>query len=205
LLQESGWRVLAEDKDQVVYDFILGGMQRLGPVTVFQNEAVFPRAFVVPESEPLPERSRILSALKTTNFRHKVFLEGGPTGLDSRNPQGEFRQAAILEEQPNRVTIQVSGDTPGVLVLTDIWFPGWTARIDDEQVPVYRANYLFRAVTVPAGNHIVVFAFEPNSYRWGKIISGLALAFVGGMTLLCGVYSSWIGRRRLNARVFRGT
>jgi len=63
-------------------------------------------------------------------------------------------------------------------VLTDIWFPGWTCTVDEQPAEVQRADFLFRAVAVPAGKHDVIFTFAPASYRWGKYLSQFTLAAV---------------------------
>lgn len=57
-------------------------------------------------------------------------------------------------------------------------YPGWVATIDNEPVPIYRANYTFRAVRVPEGEHRVVFRYRPMSVRYGLIVSG-----IGGVLL----------------------
>src|SRR5262249_22213384 len=66
-------------------------------------------------------------------------------------------------------------------VLTDSYFPGWLAQIDGNDVPLYRADYDFRAVVVPAGEHTVRFKYSPLSFRVGGITS-----LVAGMLVLLG-------------------
>src|SRR5262249_19779274 len=126
-----------------------------------------------------PSRGRILEALQTTDFRRRVLLEGdvpAPVG-------GSFRPATIRSYGPNRIVLDADGD-PGILVLADIWYPGWTCRVDGKETPVRPANYLFRAVEVPAGAREVVFAFEPESYRRGRWISAGAVVVVVLILLL---------------------
>jgi uncharacterized membrane protein YfhO len=67
----------------------------------------------------------------------------------------------------------------GWLVLADTWYPGWQAAVDGERVPLYRADYLFRAVEVPPGEHQVSFTYRPLSVRLGVLISILAWLAVG--------------------------
>ena len=100
-----------------------------------------------------------------------------------RPPSGDT--VRFRRYEPNRVEVEVSGGG-GFLVLTDVWYPGWTATVDGVPVPVYRANYVFRAVEVPSGRHEVVFRFEPASYRRGRLLSLGTLAAVGlfGVVLL---------------------
>ncbi|MBH0204076.1 MAG: YfhO family protein [Nitrospira sp.] len=60
---------------------------------------------------------------------------------------------------------------PGILVLTDAFYPGWKVRVDGEEQKILRANYLFRAVALPAGNHKVEFIYDPASFKVGLMIS----------------------------------
>src|SRR5262249_42711646 len=81
------------------------------------------------------------------------------------------------------------------LVLTDVWYPGWTCTIDGQPAPLHRANFLFRAVAIPAGEHEVVFTFAPVSYRWGQRITMAALALVVGLVFLA------LARRLIHRKV----
>jgi hypothetical protein len=191
------WEAVDEDKEPKAYDCLLGGMQPFPPYTVYENPNALRRAFVVLEAAPLPERPRVLAALKATDFSRRVLLEDFTAGAESTAAKGKPGAAQITHYQPNRVTVEVAGEAAGYLVLTDIWYPGWTCTVDGEPARLYRANFVFRAVAVPAGSHEVVFTFAPDSYRRGKAVSVAALAALG-LCVLVGVG----GRlRRCAARV----
>jgi hypothetical protein len=177
-LHGDGWRIVGEDGSPVGYDVVTGGLRQLPCYTVYENTTAFPRAFVVSEARTLPERSEVLAALTTTDLRSCVLLEGwnGPT-----QPAGNLAQsrpAQIAEAQPNHVTVRVNHGPAGFLVLTDIWYPGWRCTVDGRETPLYRADYLFRAIELSEGAHEVVFTFEPASYRRGRAISLAALGFL---------------------------
>jgi hypothetical protein len=74
-------------------------------------------------------------------------------------------------DQPNEVEIEFQADYPGWIVLSDVWYPGWQARLDSEKVPIYRADFLFRAVKVPSGHHQVQFLYRPFWFYAGAVIS----------------------------------
>ena len=69
----------------------------------------------------------------------------------------------IAAYHDDRVLIEVDTSRAGVLVLHDIWYPGWEVSVDGTPAQVLRANVLFRGVEVPAGHHVVAFEFHPLS------------------------------------------
>lgn len=180
---DAGWWKVQDDPQPVTYSFLMGGVQALPPFRVYRNLEAFPRAFIVQEAAPLPERSRVLPVLEQTNFYQKVLLEPYP-GPFSFNGEGASRTVRIKDYQPNRMTLTLDGAGGGFLVLTDVWFPGWTCLVDGESVPVYRANFLFRAVVLPANAREVEFTFAPASYQLGKRISHSAVIAVLGLSVL---------------------
>jgi len=82
---------------------------------------------------------------------------------------------AIAAYHANSVLIEVDTDRPGILVLHDLYYPGWTASVDGQTQNVLRANLLFRGVEVAAGHHVVEFRFEPFAL---DNLAGAALALV---------------------------
>jgi hypothetical protein len=189
--KEGDWQVVVEDEHPRAYDFVIGGLRNLPPYVVLENRAALPRAFVVPEAKPLPEGSRVLTALKQTDFRRSVLLEDWREEFAARPSEGCFRVARVAEYLPNQVRLTVPDGAAGWLVLTDVWYPGWTCRVDGHEEKIHRANYLFRSVWLPAGGHEVVFRFEPRSYLVGRRVSGIALAGVAAVFAL-----AWFQRVR---------
>jgi hypothetical protein len=192
--ERDGWQLCCEDAQPLCFDFIAGGgMRPLPRYAVYENTRVLPRAFVVPHAAPLPPRPGVLAALTRTDFRATVLLaEYEPT---AENPSlGRVRSAVVEDYRPNRVTVRVAGDAPGYLVLTDVWYPGWTCTLDGALARLYRADFLFRAVRVPAGEHEVTFTFAPASYQRGRRVSVLALAGAAATFLL-----SWAACRARRA------
>jgi hypothetical protein len=190
----EGWRAIKTDDSPRAFCAIAGGVRQLPPYTVYANDNVFPRAFVVRAAAPLPDRPHALAALKRTDFRRTVLLEGAPPESGSAPPDGDTPpgSATIADYRPNRVTVRAECAAPGYLVLADIWYPGWVAMVDGAPAPLYRADFLFRAVPLPAGRHEVTFAFEPPSYRWGQLVSAATLL----LAVLVGGAAAAIARRR---------
>ena len=70
-----------------------------------------------------------------------------------------------------------------MLFLADLAYPGWKAYVDGQETPIYRANYLFRSVFVPAGRHTVEFAYRPRSSRLGLLLTLVGTVAVTGALL----------------------
>jgi hypothetical protein len=181
-LDGPGWRVLGEDAEPTGYDLVDGGLRPLPPYTVYENTGAFPRAFVVPEARPLPERPRVAAALAATDFRACVLLEEWDGAARPGGAAAAYRPAEVVESRPNRVRVRVDPGPAGYLVLADVWYPGWRCAVDGREATLYRGDYLFRAVELPEGAREVVFTFEPESYRRGRLISLAALLLAA-----CGV------------------
>ncbi|MDD5695274.1 MAG: YfhO family protein [Bacteroidales bacterium] len=83
--------------------------------------------------------------------------------------------AAVIElthYQPNKLEYAIQTRTDQLAVFSEIYYPkGWSAYVDGVNVPYFRANYVLRAMVVPAGSHIIEFRFEPRSYHLGETIS----------------------------------
>jgi hypothetical protein len=113
----------------------------------------------------------------TFNPDDEVILEGAG---DSSSSAVVGNAEISLNPDPNEVQIRVSTDAQAWLVLSDIWYPGWRAFVDDRRVEIHRADYLFRAVSVPEGEHTVRFEYSPSSFWAGLGLSAIAwLALVG--------------------------
>ncbi len=183
--ERDGWEWAFDDPNPVVYDMDRGGVRSLPPYSVYRNQTALPRAFVVYSAAPLSEPKDVLAQLSTTDFRQVVLLENADGLALNQDPGAGPRAATVTRYEPNRVTVEVGDGPSGWLVLADPWYPGWVARFDGaaETQPLYRADYLFRAVRVPEGSHSVEFRFEPRSYHIGCVYSltmvVLSLALLG--------------------------
>ncbi|MGH7356384.1 MAG: YfhO family protein, partial [Candidatus Rokuibacteriota bacterium] len=80
----------------------------------------------------------------------------------------------LVASAPDRVRFATLSEGPAYLVVTDTWFPGWRALVDGREAPLWRADYAFRAVWVPAGRHTVEMVFRPRYLGAGLAITGLA-------------------------------
>ncbi|MBI5032276.1 MAG: oligosaccharide flippase family protein [Chloroflexi bacterium] len=154
-------------------------------IKIYRNDRVLPRAFMVPQARVISDRASLLAQMKVFDPTKQVLLEQTPQSVDS--PTCAYTPVSIVEYSGSQVKIQSKQDCAGWLVLTDSYFPGWLAYIDEQDTTLYKADYNFRAVYVPAGEHIIRFKYSPISLRVGIITS-----FLGAMVLLLGfAYLAW--------------
>src|SRR5205814_7843430 len=89
-----------------------------------------------------------------------------PPGVSASHP------ATITSYSPEQVVLTADG--PGQLVLTDAFYPGWTATIDGAPATIERADIMFRGLSLSRGQHQIEFHYRPRSVWVGLLTSGLA-------------------------------
>jgi uncharacterized membrane protein YfhO len=94
---------------------------------------------------------------------------GAGAGAGPRQGKGEYK-AVITGYGPNTVSIDVTTGSDGMLVLTDVHYPGWKARVNGVEERIHRVNGLVRGVYVKEGASTVVFYYRPASFRTGVVI-----------------------------------
>jgi uncharacterized membrane protein YfhO len=86
--------------------------------------------------------------------------------------------------EPARVDIEVQAAAPALLVLSDLFYPGWEATLDGRPAEILEANYVMRAVAIPKGAHEVRFLYRPASFRAGVAASAAGCLAVALLILL---------------------
>jgi len=81
------------------------------------------------------------------------------------------------------VRLQVRSDGALWVVLSDVYYPGWRAAMDGEPAKIYPADFLFRAIRVPAGIHELEFVYSPDSFWVGWMLSLVGLLLIGALRL----------------------
>jgi hypothetical protein len=165
-----------------------------GDVKIYANQDLLPRAFVVTQTLKADGPDQAAALLQ----EQLASRPSGPmpTVVESMDPLHAGSSAAVEAQiasyAPERVEVRTAAAAPGLLVLADAYYPGWHASVDGQETPIYATNVLFRGVPVPAGEHSVVFTFEPNGWRTGLIAAGVAVVVIAVLGLL-----GWWGFRRL--------
>ncbi len=160
-----------------------------GPLAVYQNPDPLPRAWLVPTARVLPDEEAVLAAIKQPSFEplHTVVLAlphdspSIPATTDESIPSSTTGPVSVLAYSPNEITLAAHAERPGYLVISEVWFPGWHATINGRSVPVWRANYTFRALPVPAGELEIRLWYAPQSWRIGLVLFGVGLLLLAGL------------------------
>lgn len=176
LLRVEHIRLVDREGETTLLDYFVGAsnhstVYRSDRVTIVENHDALPRAFLIHSAEILDDAAT-LARLRdyTFNPRQRVLLSDG-AALDDPGTAREDESVEIAAYESERVRLNVTAKSKAYLVLSDTWYPGWSARVDGNPAKVYRADYAFRAVQVDAGTHNVEFEFQPTVLYLGAGIS----------------------------------
>ena len=166
--------------------------RQLEGVKFHRTRTYLPRAFLVHEVETVSSFGEALARVQENAFDlyRKVFIE---TKSDIRfdlnaSPIEEFVQ--VIDYQTDRIVIRADAAAPGILVLNDVLYPGWTAFLDGNRTQLYRANGVMRAIHVPPGRHWIEMRYCSVAFARGATISVGAL-----LVLLIALLRKLIPRR----------
>ncbi|HUV42553.1 MAG TPA: YfhO family protein [Patescibacteria group bacterium] len=158
-----------------------------GTVEVLENSQCLPRAFMVYSYRVESDPEKIINLLGSSDFdlSNEIILEKEPESEIEKELEvpKEKEEIVWLEYEPGQEIIQLENENPGWLFLVDSFYPGWKVFIDDKETLIYRANFAFRAIFVPAGKHKIRFIYDPLSFRIGLAVSLISLIILGGLFL----------------------
>ncbi|MBI5955641.1 MAG: YfhO family protein [Chloroflexi bacterium] len=133
------------------------------------------RASIVFQAQVEPDERRALALVAGPGFdpRLKVVLSqspGIPIGSGGRG------QARVTAYSPERIEVVATLDGNGVLVLSEVYYPGWRVFVDGREDRLLLADFALRAVALPAGEHRVVLVYDPWTFKAGALLSLASLA-----------------------------
>ena len=136
-------------------------------------------AWFVDRLQYVADANEELSTMGKVDLRHEAVADrkfqavlGEPAALDS------LAAVSLDSYEPNLLKYTVSSQTGGVLVFSEIFYPGWTATIDGQPAELGRVNYVLRALHVGAGKHQVELAFFPQTVKTTETIAYVSLALM---------------------------
>ncbi len=154
----------------------------VGAVTVFENTRALPRAWLASSFEVLKE-NEILEVIRTGSLpngnlwdpRRTVLLEA-PIDFNRDTPEDASATASLTGRSPNGIKFDTSSAGPSILVVSENFYPGWSASVDNQSAEILRVNYNLRGVVLNEGYHSVLFVYRPWSVLIGLGVSILTLA-----------------------------
>jgi hypothetical protein len=160
-------------------------------VQIYENLRQLPRTWLVPQGQAVGEEEalrrirgegepfdpRKLALLEANNQANVAFLQG------EFNSQAEAR---VVSYASDRLAVETGADKPGVLVVSEINYPGWEATVDGQPATIFTTNYLLRGVILPEGKHRVEMHYAAPAARRGAIISLLTLLALAAAQFLGG-------------------
>lgn len=158
--------------------------ERTGQQTLVEHTTRLPRAFFVYAVHSVRSEQELLEYIKSSAFDHRTtavieqpLVLPQPRGT----PQAHVH---VRSYSNNHIVLEAETSHDGFLVLSEIFYPGWKAYIDNGETPLYRTNYNLRGMLVPAGTHTIDVRFEPTTFRNGMWVTIATLTICGvGMIL----------------------
>ncbi len=138
-----------------------------------------PRAYVVHRAEVRPgEEALELLADPEFDPMRTVVLEEEPGLVLGGGAGSADSTVSIVEHQPTRIALDVETSAHGILVLSEVYYPGWRAYVDGTETRIHKADHALRAVEMEAGSHRVEMVYDPLSLKLGIAISVAAVVLV---------------------------
>lgn len=148
-----------------------------GKPELVNNEDYLPRAYLVQDYLMEKNINAILPLMKQDSFdpRSQVILEENPEFLKTKSPNSTLQLVTFDSVKDDQLKLTTSSPDQSILVLTDTYYPGWKAKIDNQPTKIYRANFLFKAIILPPGSHRIEFYYQPTHFYLSLIVSLLTL------------------------------
>ena len=151
------------------------------------NTYAFGNAWFVGDIKYVDNANEELDGVGKINLRHQAVADAKfKEVLGEAMPEDDMAIVKLTKYEPNELTYDISSTKGGIVVFSEIYYPGWTATVDGEPVTVGRVDYVLRAINVKAGKHKVVLTFKPKSIRDTETVAYIAfallfIAIIGGV------------------------
>lgn len=152
-----------------------------GEAQAQQNPNACGNAWFVPTYNVVANADEEIKALERFDPRQIAFIdkrfESSLQGI--QNGEDSTASIQLLSYRPNHLKYQSQSSKQSLAVFSEIFYePGWVATIDGKETPIVRANYVLRALNVPAGTHEIEFKFQPKSYFVGEKVSYISSGII---------------------------
>jgi hypothetical protein len=164
--------------------YIITGQQEQ---PVQRNPGALGNAWFVEQVKPVNTPNEEIAALNGLKAATEAVVDVSKFPVSETQFSAQNSTIRLTEYEPNYLKYEANAAQEGMVVFSEIYYPeGWNAYLDGQPVEHIRANYILRAMTVPAGKHVIEFRFEPKEYAIGNTVSLvssvlLLLALVGAV------------------------
>ena len=162
-------------------------------LTLERSSTYLPRAYMVYDARVFTDSSSLVQFMQGDEFapsRMTVFERDPGFARGDTTPVRDWH-AVFTSYRLNDMTLNVTTPREGVLVFSEVYYPGWKAYVDGNEQTVFRVNWNQRAIIIPAGDHAVALRYEPESFRRGILVT------LGALVLCAtGITTSMIRRRK---------
>jgi len=164
-----------------------------GQTVPVENPYTFGNAWLVDKVSYVDNANQELDGLSGRNLRHEAVADKQFRDvLGEGTAQDTLSMVTLKSYEPNQLTYEVNSGKGGVVVFSEIFYPGWTATVDGVEQPLGRVDYVLRALQVKPGRHEVVLSFFPKSIDRTETV-----AYVGYAALvLILLFLGWRGIRK---------
>ena len=164
------------------------------------NPYVYGNAWFVGHVRYVDNANQELDGLGQVDLRHEAVADAHfREVLGQGVPQDDVSVVRLTRYEPNELTYDIHSNKGGVVVFSEIYYPGWTATVDGQPVEVGRVDYVLRAIQVKPGQHKVVLTFKPQSVQKTETMAYIAFALLV-VAIVAGVVFAEIRRRKDGAR-----
>ena len=167
-----------------------------GQTVPIQNPFAFGNAWMVDRINYVKDANAEIAAVGKSNLRQEAVAdERFKSVLGEAVAQDTLSRVTIKAYEPNELTYEVQTGKGGVVVFSEIYYPGWTATVDGKPAEVGRVDYILRALHVSPGKHEVVLTFKPKSVENTETIAFTAYGILI-LAILGAALMSWRSKRR---------
>ncbi len=138
------------------------------PWQIYKNNDALARFFLTDSFIIEKDKEKIISRLYDYRRDAKTVILEEDLNIPIQKGKGKIK---LIKYSPNKINFYVDTQSNNILFLSDSFFPGWKAYVDERETKIYRADYAFRAIFVPSGKHTVMFSYNPKSFYIGTSVT----------------------------------
>ena len=155
-----------------------------GQTVPLKNPFALGNAWFVNEVEYVNNANEEIAAIHGLDPIQKAIVDKKFEAQVKPMPADSTATISLLAYEPNYLKYEVNTEKGGTVVFSEIYYPGWQSTIDGEEAPHGRANYILRAMNVPAGKHVVEFKFDPTSLHVTENIAFISLGLLALLAII---------------------